>query len=152
MCVESVLQIIILYYTHLFFVFEQKSSFQKRDLPGRFVYGTIMGANLENTTCVKIHYDGWSRKWDCFSDFCIEGNRFAKAGSISRRPAHRLKNINPYRWVDLNPLVRHPGWCIGEVRKLDGLLLIYIFFNLLACLLSQCNVIIIYTYHTYIPN
>jgi len=87
-----------------------------RDQVGRFVYATVAekrGGNL------KIHYDGWSRKWDTWSDFEQEIHRFAKAGSISKRPAHRFNDLKKGDWVDLNPTQRHPGWKTGEIRRLD---------------------------------
>ena len=87
-----------------------------RDQVGRFVYATVsekQGSNL------KIHYDGWSRKWDTWSDFQKEIHRFAKAGSISKRPAHRFKQLKKGDYVDINPTQRHPGWKCGEIRRLD---------------------------------
>eukprot|EP00483_Globobulimina_turgida_P003085 UN03090 len=87
-----------------------------RDQVGRFVYGTIAekrGTNL------KIHYDGWSRKWDTWSDYAREIHRFARAGSISSRPAHRFLGLKKSDYVDINPTQRHPGWTTGEIRRLD---------------------------------
>merc|ERR1712129_514107 len=87
-----------------------------RDQVGRFVYATVsekQGPNL------KIHYDGWSRKWDTWSDFHKEIHRFAKAGSISKRPAHRFNELKKSDYVDINPSQRHPGWKCGEIRRLD---------------------------------
>ena len=37
-----------------------------RDQVGRFVFATV---SEKQGTNLKIHYDGWSRKWDTWSDF-----------------------------------------------------------------------------------
>ena len=37
-----------------------------RDAVGRFVFATV---SEKHGTNLKIHYDGWSRKWDTWSDF-----------------------------------------------------------------------------------
>ena len=87
-----------------------------RDQVGRFVYATV---SEKQGTNLKIHYDGWSRKWDTWSDFQKEIHRFAKAGSISKRPAHRFKQLKKGDYVDINPTQRHPGWKCGEIRRLD---------------------------------
>ena len=83
---------------------------------GPFVYATVcdkQGTNL------KIHYDGWFRIiLDVCSDFTEELHRFAVAGSISKRPAHRFKQLTKGDFVDVNPS-RHPGWKCSEVVNLD---------------------------------
>jgi len=87
-----------------------------RDEVGRFVFATVcekQGTNL------KIHYDGWSRKWDTWSDFNKEIHRFALPGSISKRKAHRFNGLKKGDYVDINPSQRHPGWKCGEIRRLD---------------------------------
>ena len=86
------------------------------DQVGRFVYATIVEKHGSN---LKVHYDGWSRKWDCYSDFRKEMHRFAEAGTISKRPAHRFKDLKKGDFIDLNPTNRHPGWRVGEIRRLD---------------------------------
>eukprot|EP01083_Nonionella_stella_P026461 72865_1 len=90
-----------------------------RDPVGRFVFATVMekrGSNL------KIHYDGWSRRWDVWSNFNVELQRFAVAGSISLRPSHRahFSGLKKGDYVDINPSQRHFGWKIGEIRRLDN--------------------------------
>ena len=89
-----------------------------RDEIGRFLYATVsqkQGSNL------MIHYDGWSKKWDTWSDFKKEIHQFAKAGSISKRPAHRLKHLKKGDYIDINPTHRHPasGWTCGEIKRFD---------------------------------
>merc|ERR1712228_305513 len=86
-----------------------------RDRVGRFVFGTIIDKQGSN---LKIHHDGWSKKWDEWCDYTKELHRVAAAGSISKRPAHRFKNLKKKDYVDVNPL-RHPGWKCGEIRRLD---------------------------------
>eukprot|EP01083_Nonionella_stella_P192172 710644_1 len=86
-----------------------------RDSVGRFVFATI---SEKQGTNLKIHYDGWSRKWDVWSNYSIELYRFAKHKSISLRPAHRFTDIKPDHFVDINP--KHVvGWTAGIVRRKD---------------------------------
>eukprot|EP01084_Bolivina_argentea_P137726 242555_1 len=87
-----------------------------RDSVGRFVLATVV---QKHDTNIKIHYIGWDSKFDTWSDFKTETYRFAKAGSISKRPSHRLMNLKTGDFVDINPIHRHPGWKCGEIRKLD---------------------------------
>jgi len=87
-----------------------------RDQVGRFVFATV---SEKQGTSLKIHYDGWSRKWDTWSDFNAEIHRFAVAGSISKRPAHRFGHLKKGDFIDINPTQRHPGWKCGEIRRLD---------------------------------
>eukprot|EP01083_Nonionella_stella_P318981 1168430_1 len=51
-----------------------------RDLVGRFVFATV---SEKQGSKLKIHYHGWSRKWDTWSDFSVELHRFAVSSSIS---------------------------------------------------------------------
>merc|ERR1712176_788736 len=87
-----------------------------RDQAGRFVFATV---SEKQGTNLKIHYDGWSRKWDTWSDFGSEIHRFAAPGSISKRASHRFKTLKKGDYVDINPTQRHPGWKCGEIRRLD---------------------------------
>ena len=90
---------------------------QYSDEVGRFAYATIMKKIQTN---LKIHYDGWSEKWDVWSDYRFEIDRFAKAGSMSRRAAHRFKDVKAGDSVCVNPIKKHPGWRVGEIKRLDG--------------------------------
>eukprot|EP01083_Nonionella_stella_P175354 610380_1 len=85
-----------------------------RDPVGRFVFATV---EEKQGTKLKIHYDGWSKKWDVWSDFEKEIHRFAAAGSISRRAPHRLNHLKKGDHVDINPTQRHCGWKIGEIQR-----------------------------------
>eukprot|EP00483_Globobulimina_turgida_P000629 UN00629 len=87
-----------------------------RDGVGRFVYATILE---KQHTHLKIHYNGWSRKWDTWSDYEKELHRFAKPGTISKRPSHRFRYLKEGDYVDINPIQRHPGWKWGVIRRLD---------------------------------
>lgn len=75
---------------------------------------------------LKIHYDGWSRKWDCYSDYSTEAHRFAKAGSISKRPAHRLHSLDKGDCVDIcidpnaNKDETNLGWKTGRINNFDS--------------------------------
>ena len=68
---------------------------------------------------MKIHYDGWSDKWDEYCDYAKELNRFAKAGSVSTRPAHRFTELRKGDYVDVNPIRFDPhyGWCQGQIES-----------------------------------
>ena len=55
----------------------------------------------------------------CSYDFSQEIHRFAVAGSISKRPAHRFEYLKKGDYIDINPIHRHPGWKHGEIRRLD---------------------------------
>eukprot|EP01084_Bolivina_argentea_P289361 496862_1 len=81
-----------------------------RDEVGRVTYATVVDKKGTN---IKIHYDGWSRKWDIWSDFSKELYRYAKPRSISKRLAHRFENIKQDDYIDINPTIKHPGWKKG---------------------------------------
>ena len=88
-----------------------------RDEVGRFVYATV---SQKQGTNLMIHYDGWSKEWDTWSDFQKEIHRFAKAGSISRRPAHRFKELKKGDYIDINPEYGiHTGWKCAEIQRFD---------------------------------
>ena len=82
------------------------------------MYATIVEKH-DSIANFKLHYDGWSRKWDCYCDYQKERCKFAKAGTISKRPAHRFKDMKIGDFIDVNPSMRHPEWCLGEIRRLD---------------------------------
>ena len=52
-------------------------------------------------------------------NFSAETDRFAIAGSLSKRRAHRFEHLRERDYVDINPMQRHPGWTPGEIRRLD---------------------------------
>eukprot|EP01083_Nonionella_stella_P166664 557870_1 len=88
-----------------------------RDFVGQFVLATV---TEKQGSKLKIHYDGWSHKWDTWSDFSVDLHRFAVSGSISLRPSHRAEFIGLEKgdFVDVNPRQRHCGWKVGEIRAL----------------------------------
>eukprot|EP01084_Bolivina_argentea_P075632 137085_1 len=88
-----------------------------RDDVGRFALATIVDSVPSNLN-LKIHYVGWNDKWDTWCSYVNEPHRFAKPRSISRRPRHRLMDIKIGSHIDINSL-KHPGWRIGQVRRLD---------------------------------
>eukprot|EP01083_Nonionella_stella_P296187 1006290_1 len=88
-----------------------------RDCVGRFVFATV---KEKQETKVKIHYAGWSKKWDTWSDFEKEIRRFAAAGSISLRKPNLMKSLKKGDYVDVNPTGRHSGWTLGEIRRIDA--------------------------------
>eukprot|EP01084_Bolivina_argentea_P265489 450032_1 len=87
-----------------------------RDEVGRVVYSAVIDKKGTN---IKIHYDKWSRKWDIWSDFSKELYRYAKPRSISKRLAHRFENIKKHDYIDINPIIKRPGWKKGQVRRID---------------------------------
>ena len=93
-----------------------------RDDAGRFIKSTITDKNGTN---LKIHYDGWSSKWDSWCDYSDNLHRFALARSISRCPRVRGKHIEEKMFVDIKPSYRHGknghgcSWRKGKVRRLD---------------------------------
>lgn len=87
-----------------------------RDFVGKFGIATItekQGSNL------RIHYDGYSRKWDVWSDYEKELYRFAKAGSISDRVSDKFGHKRKGDYIDINPSLKHPGWKRGRIRIFD---------------------------------
>jgi len=82
-----------------------------RDTVGRFLLATIMETK---GTKLRISYGGWSHKSNIWSDYANEPHLFAIAGSVSKRPAHRLKHLHRGSFVDVNP-PRHPGWRSAEI-------------------------------------
>ena len=85
-----------------------------RDVAGRFVFATV---SEKQGTNLKIHYDGWPDKWDIWSDFSKEIHRFAVAGSISMRPAHRFLNLKIGDFVDINSTQRRSRWKAGVIKR-----------------------------------
>ena len=86
-----------------------------RDQLGRFASATVTD---KRGSKLKIHYDGWSQKWDVWSDWKQEIHLFAARGSISERPAHRMSHLKKGDYGDVNPSIRHSGWKAAEIRYL----------------------------------
>ena len=90
-----------------------------RDETGKFIKSTIV-AKKDNQ--FKIHYDGWSKQWDRWSNFMHDLHRFAAYKSISKSMSIRCPQGSIYKdcKVDIHPKLRHPGvWRIGKVRRMD---------------------------------
>ena len=65
-----------------------------RDQVGRFMFATVrekQGTNL------KIHYDGWSRQWDTWSDFNAVTRR--RAASLSARATASATSRRATTWT-----------------------------------------------------
>eukprot|EP01084_Bolivina_argentea_P000220 419_1 len=95
-----------------------------RDTFGQFCVATIIDKRGENN--FKIHYDGWSEKFDIWSNSKTEINRFTEYESISKRKAiaNRFKGLSVGDYVDINVninkfLCKYDGWKAGEVAKFD---------------------------------
>jgi len=87
-----------------------------RDDVGRFLLATIVDREAYR---VKIHYEGWNSKWDTWCDFKAETHRFARPRSVSRRPNTRFRDLKIRDYVDINPVQRHLGWRVGQIRRMD---------------------------------
>ncbi len=68
---------------------------------------------------MKIHYEGWNSKWDTWCDYKSETHRFAAPRSISRKPNTRFRDLKILDYVDINPIQRHRGWRVGQIRRMD---------------------------------
>eukprot|EP01083_Nonionella_stella_P145225 454683_1 len=90
-----------------------------RDHLGRFIHAKIIGKKCN--TNLKIHYMGWSNKWDnwCDAKECDNMRRFATSLSLSRRQAHRFVDLKKGDYLDINP-IPHKGWKIGEIISLGN--------------------------------
>eukprot|EP01083_Nonionella_stella_P272642 924679_1 len=87
-----------------------------RDDVGRFLLATIVDKDEYK---VKIHYEGWNSKWDTWCDYKLETHRFASPRSISRKPNTRFRDLKIRDYVDINPIQRHRGWRVGQIRRMD---------------------------------
>jgi len=87
-----------------------------RDDVGRFLLATIVDKDAFR---VKIHYEGWNSKWDTWCDYKAETHRFANPRSISRKPNTRFRDLKIRDYVDINPVQRHQGWRVGQIRRMD---------------------------------
>ena len=90
-----------------------------RDDAGRFIKSTILGRHGSQ---LRVHYDGWSSKWDLWCDYRKNLHKFALSRSISRCPRVRAEHIEEGMFVDVKPSYRHGTdckWRKGKVRRLD---------------------------------
>ena len=87
-----------------------------RDKAGKFVYAKIIE---RRGTKLKIHYLNWTSRWDVWCDHAKELHRFARAGSVSKRPAHRLTHLQKGSCVSITP-PRHPGCRKALIKKMDS--------------------------------
>eukprot|EP01083_Nonionella_stella_P193836 715418_1 len=85
-----------------------------RDCAGRYQKATIKDKQGDY---YKIHYNGWSRKWDILSNYRTQLHRFAEYGSISQRPAHRLKHVKQGDTILINT---QSGWIPGRIERTDA--------------------------------
>ena len=88
------------------------------DKRGKFCKAVVIGKTEDG---LKVHYEGRSVDDDVISDYKTELRRFAKRGSISGRPAHRLKELKKGDFVNVNPMGRHPeiGWQCCKIQQMD---------------------------------
>ena len=84
---------------------------------GKFVLSTII---MKHGTRLKIQYArSYSYRIYAWIDAQMELYRLAKPGSISERPAHRLKSLKVDDFVDIKPFGSHSGWRGGIITKVD---------------------------------
>eukprot|EP01083_Nonionella_stella_P085430 236917_1 len=108
-----------------------------RDNGGFFAIATVFE---KHESKLKIHYDGYSKKYDKWCDvanvdFALP--RFAPAGSISQRSSHQdhFRSLKVGDHVDFNPYTRpgQAGWKVGKIiqlgKKRDQVMVEYTFRN-----------------------
>merc|ERR1712129_470693 len=88
-----------------------------RDDAGRFIKSTVLGRRCG--TELRLHYDGWSSKWDSWCDYQIDLHKFALSRSISRCPRVRGKHIEEGMFVDIKPSYRHGDDCKWKREKCE---------------------------------
>ena len=101
-----------------------KIDYRRRD--GRYVIATI---TEKKGTKLKIHYhDAYKNETDDWCDYSTELYRFVHAGSISKRPAHRFKELAMGDYIDINPIHAwranscvNSGWRAGEIIEKDDI-------------------------------
>eukprot|EP01084_Bolivina_argentea_P050880 93590_1 len=98
---------------------------------GRFHLSVISEKDGSN---LKIHplFAGNDIKYDDWMDYTQQLKCFSKPGSITNRPAHRLKHLQNGDVVDINPLQQQSGWTCGVIEvisKESGQLQIKYYFN-----------------------
>eukprot|EP00484_Ammonia_sp_Unknown_P028793 CAMPEP_0197047254 /NCGR_PEP_ID=MMETSP1384-20130603/22784_1 /TAXON_ID=29189 /ORGANISM="Ammonia sp." /LENGTH=266 /DNA_ID=CAMNT_0042479149 /DNA_START=32 /DNA_END=832 /DNA_ORIENTATION=- len=71
-----------------------------RDSWGRYTLATIQ---QKKSSAVRVHYDGWDKKWDVWSDYTLDPERFFTAGSVSKLQPHRLTHLTRRQVVRVNP-------------------------------------------------
>lgn len=86
-----------------------------RDDFGRFIYGTV---KEKKGTALGIVRDE-CKTLGVWCDYKKEIYRLAKAGTISRRPAHRLTHFKERDYVYVNPAKKYPDWKYGEITMFD---------------------------------
>ena len=84
---------------------------------GKFALATVIAKDPSRPGLLQLHYDG--QNIAAVSSYTSELHRFAVAGSISRRPAHRLTEIREGSLVDIHA-AQHPGWRKGEVVRVSS--------------------------------
>lgn len=69
---------------------------------------------------MKIHYFGCDSRFDVCSNYFVDHHRYAKAGSISMRPAHRFKNLPGLQKRDILEVFHRDQWRNAKVIAFDG--------------------------------
>ncbi len=87
-----------------------------RDEVGRFLLAVIVDKNQYK---LKIHFEGWNSKWNIWCNYKNQPYRFAAARSISRKPNTRYRHLKIKDYVDINPIHKHEGWRVGQIRRMD---------------------------------
>eukprot|EP01084_Bolivina_argentea_P038422 71025_1 len=88
-----------------------------RDGYGRFILCQIL-RKKDNFFALRFDSEYYGTSFDEECNYVSNANNFARSGSISRRPSHKGE-INKYAKVKINPLRKHPGWRVGQVRNID---------------------------------
>ena len=99
------------------------------DIDHRDEYGFFLQAKIleKDGTNLRLRYydnddnDDMMDDMNIWSDYNKELYRFASYSSITRRPSHRLKNMEKGNSIKVNPLrkKKNSGWKIGKINKMD---------------------------------
>lgn len=69
---------------------------------------------------LKMHFFGWESRFDKYSNYYVDHRRYAKAGSISMRPAHRFKDVTNLESNDIFEVYYHNFWKPARILAFDG--------------------------------
>ena len=66
--------------------------------------------------CISIGEPYQCKTWLNFEN---QYNKFAPAGSISKRRQHRYPSLRKRDYILINPTLTHPGWKLGKIMGTD---------------------------------
>lgn len=87
-----------------------------RDESGRFVLAKVID---RRGSSLRIHYDGWGSKYDCWSNYKREIHRFARAGFVSRRKSVLTQYVFKDSPIKIKPRGISKKWLSGKIYLVD---------------------------------